>query len=47
MDALTGPLWSQEQAISVHRLLNACDDGNVQQTISEFSAIVRARDEGH
>lgn len=89
MDALTGPLWSQEQAIayevaleaindviagysehialeqarpspntariawlemrtdqavSVHRSLNVCDDGNVQQAISEFSAIVRARD---
>lgn len=34
-----------DQAISVHRSLNVCDDGNVQQAISEFSAIVRARDE--
>ncbi len=35
-----------DQAVSVHRSLNVCDDGNVQQAISEFSAIVRARDEG-
>lgn len=89
MDASTGPLWSQEQAIayevaleaindviagyseqialeeacpspniariawlemrtdqavSVHHSLNVYDDSNVQQTISEFSAIVHARD---
>lgn len=86
MDAPTGPLWSQEQAIAyevaleaindviagyseqialeqarptpnaariawlemrtdqavlVHCSLNVGDDGNVQQAISEFSAIVR------
>ena len=35
-----------DQAVSVHRSLNVCDDSNVQQAISEFSAIVRARDEG-
>lgn len=35
-----------DQAVSVHHSLNVCDDGNVQQVISEFSAIVRARDEG-
>src|SRR3546814_7370041 len=35
-----------DQAVSVHHSLNVCDDGNVQQAISEFSAIVRARDEG-
>ena len=35
-----------DQAVSVHRSLNVCDDGNVQQAISEFSAVVRARDEG-
>ncbi|GAY19612.1 hypothetical protein SFOMI_0131 [Sphingobium fuliginis] len=34
-----------DQAVSVHRSLNLCDNGNVQQAISEFSAIVRARDE--
>lgn len=33
-----------DQAVSVHRSLNVCDDGNVQQAISEFSAIIRARD---
>lgn len=32
-----------DQAISVHRSLNVCDDCNVQQAIFEFSAIVRAR----
>jgi hypothetical protein len=92
MDALSGPLWSQKQAIayevaleaindviagyseqialeqarptpnadriawlemrtdqavSVHHSLNVYDEGNVQQALSEFSAIVRARDEGH
>jgi hypothetical protein len=35
-----------DQAVSVHRSLNVCDDGNVQQVISEFSAVVRARDKG-
>src|SRR3546814_3501691 len=28
-----------DQAVSVHHSLNVCDDGNVQQAISEFSAI--------
>jgi hypothetical protein len=32
-----------DQAVSVHHSLNVCDDSNVQQTISEFSAIVHAR----
>lgn len=34
-----------DQAVSVHHSLNVCDDENVQQAISEFSAIVRARNE--
>src|SRR3546814_9615181 len=33
-----------DQAVSVHHSLNVCDDGNVKQAISEYSAIVRARD---
>jgi len=34
-----------DQAVSVHHSLNVRDDGNVQQALSEFSAIVRERDE--
>jgi len=33
-----------DQAVSVHHSLNVCDDGNVQQATSEFSAIIHARD---
>lgn len=33
-----------DQAASVHRSLDVRDDANVQQALSEFSAIVRTRE---
>jgi hypothetical protein len=34
-----------DQAVSVHHSLTVYDNENVQQALSEFSAIVRARDQ--
>src|SRR3546814_14288888 len=35
-----------DQALSVHNPLNVCDDGNGKQAITEFSHLVRAREQG-